>query len=196
MTHFQALKQNYYHRVAVGPFEQTTTQLLGSDIVLHLPVIEYFASRVRHCTELGVREGHSTVALLSGCKGRVASYDIERSPIVDLLDAIQLPCEWVFHRADTGDPRLQIEETDFLFIDTLHTYEHVSKELALHARLARKYLGFHDTYTCGKFDLSGPDPSVVGILPAISEFLARYPNEYRVVYETNVNNGMVIYERT
>lgn len=180
----------------MGPFEQQTTQLLGSDIVLHLPVIEYYASLCEHCTEFGVREGHSTVALIAGCKGDVVSYDIEHSPVVDLLRSIKLPCKsWAFKLGDTGSAALEMEETDFLFIDTLHTYEHVSKELALHGRKARKYLGFHDTFTCGQRDLSGPDPNVRGIMPAIQEFLAQFPGQYRTVYQTERNNGMLIVER-
>lgn len=193
---FHDLQQDYYHRVAVGPFERPTTSLVGSDIVLHLPVIEYFASLCRHCTEFGVREGHSTVALIAGCKGKVVSYDIEHTPVVDLLRAIPLPCaSWEFRPADTGSVRLEIEETDFLFIDTLHTYDHVRKELTLHGRKARRFLGFHDTFTCGERDLSGPDPSARGIMPAVREFLAAHPGEYRVAYETKANNGMTVYER-
>lgn len=194
--YFEALKQDRYHRVAVGPFERPTTRLQGSDIVLHLPVIEFFASRCGHCTEFGVRDGHSTVALIAGCPGVVVSYDVVRTPVVNLLQSLKLPCrEWRFVLANTADPSLDVEETDFLFFDTLHTYDHLSKELALHGRKARKYVGFHDTFTCGERDLSGPDPAAPGILPAINEFVARHHGQYRVVYETRVNNGMMVWER-
>jgi hypothetical protein len=192
---FKALKQNYYHRVACGPFEQPTTQLVPSDIVLHLPVLEFFASRCRHVTEFGVRDGHSTVALVAGCRGKVVSYDIVETPVVYLLRGMALPCEWDFRRADTGSPDLAIDPTDMIFFDTLHTREHLAKELRLHAGKAARYLAFHDTYTCGRYDLSGPDPRAEGILPAIEEFLAARPGQYRVAYETTVNNGLIVYER-
>lgn len=195
MSHFHALKQSMYHRVAVGPFEAPTHSLVGSDIVLHLPVLEYYASLCRHVTEFGTREGCSTVALLAGCRGEVHSYDIEVTPAKAVLGAMDLPCKWEFHVGDTGSPDTPVAETDMLFVDTLHTYEHVKKELAHHGRKARRFLAFHDTFTCGERDLSGPDPNALGILPAIREFLAPYPSEYRTVYRTDVNNGLWVLER-
>lgn len=193
---FFVLKQSHLHRVSSGPFELKATELIPSDIVLHLPVLEYYASLCDHVTEFGVRDGSSTVALISGCPGEVVSYDIEHTPIVDKLKKMFLPCRsWTFHRADTGNPNLHIAETDLLFIDTLHTYDHVSKELALHGRKARKFLVFHDTYTCGETDLSGPDPTVRGIGPAIWEFTEDYHGEYETVYKTNANNGLLVLAR-
>ena len=195
MNHFRALQQSMYHRVAVGPFEAPTHALVGSDIVLHLPVLEYYASLCRHVTEFGTREGCSTVALLAGCKGEVHSYDIEVTPAKAVLEAIELPARWHFHVGDTGSPDTPVAETDFLFVDTLHTYDHVTKELAHHGRKATKYLAFHDTFTCGEFDLSGPDPRARGILPAIEEFLARHPGEYETAYRTSCNNGLWVLKR-
>jgi hypothetical protein len=192
---FDNFYQSHYHRVSIGPNELATQSLVFSDIVLHLPVLEYYASLCEHVTEFGVREGSSTVALIAGCKGVVHSYDINNSPARHFLEAMELPCKWYFHQADTGDKTLDIEVTDMLFVDTLHTYEHVKKELAIHGRKARKYLAFHDTFTCGKFDISGDNPSAVGILPAIEEFLSQYPDEYRTVYRTDRNNGLWVLER-
>lgn len=196
MSTFHALKQSLYHRVAVGPFEMPVQALLGSDIVLHLPVLEYYASLCEHVTEFGVRDGHSTVALISGCKGVVHSYDIEESPAKPVLKSLQLPCKWEFHLGDTGSADLQVTETDLLFLDTLHTYDHLSRELLHHGRKARKFLAFHDTFTCGAFDLSGPDPRARGILPAIEEFIQKYPGEYETCYRTDCNNGLWILRRT
>jgi len=195
MKDFNALKQSFYHKVAVGPFETSTYTLVGSDIVLHLPVLEYYASLCDHVTELGTREGQSTVALVAGCKGEVHSYDICRSAFVDMFEGMNKPSRWFFHQGDTTDPTLGITDTDMLFVDTLHTYDHVTKELALWWRKARKFLAFHDTFTCGQFDLSGPDPHAKGILPAIEEFLAYYPDEYETVYRTDCNDGLWVLKR-
>lgn len=194
---FHALKQDHYHRIAVGVHETPCHRLLGSDIVLHLPVLEYFASKCGHVTEFGVREGCSTVALVAGCKGgEVHSYDIEPTPIRPVLEGMALPCKkWEFHQGDTGSPDLPVAETDLLFLDTLHTYAHLSKELLHHGRKARRYLAFHDTYACGARDLSGPDPTAEGITRAIEEFVSRHPHEYREVYRTDANNGFLVLER-
>lgn len=196
MTSFEEIRHDYYHRVSVAPNERRPDPIYFSDIVLHLPVLEYYASLCDHVTEFGVRDANSTVALISGCKGVVNSYDIDRSPMTKLLATLRLPCaKWEFFERSTIDPTLSIPVTDFLFIDTLHTFEHVSQELSLHGRKTKRFLGFHDTYTCGDRDLSGPDQNANGILPAIHAFLAKYPDEYRTVYRTNVNNGLWILER-
>jgi hypothetical protein len=192
---FETLKQSFFQRVAVSPGSPRPTEVVLSDIVLHLPVLQYYSSLCQHVTEFGVREGCSTVALISGCRGEVHSYDIADTPIRPSLEQMALPCSWTFHLGDTGDPNLEVAETDLLFLDTLHTYDHLSKELAHHGRKARKFLAFHDTHTCGDFDRSGPDPSARGILPAILEFLGRHPCEYENVYETAENNGLMVFRR-
>lgn len=194
---FESLKQNCYHRVAVGPFEGNTAVVVGSDIVLHLPVLEYYASLSETVVEFGVREGQSTIALIAGCPGKVTSFDIQKSPIVTRLQFMPLPCNWEFHELDTGSDKVadQVPECDMLFVDTLHTYDHVIKELFLHGRKAKKFLAFHDTFTCGERDLSGPNPNARGILPAIQEFLDTFPGEYETVYRTNSCNGLWVLKR-
>ena len=196
MTDFETLKQAAYHRVACGPFEQPTRELSLSDIVLHLPVLEYYASKCDHVTEFGVRDGQSTLALIAGCKGDVRSYDIAWSPIVETLYTMSLPCLWKFRQIDTGSSyhASVVGETDFLFVDTAHVYDHVRRELALHGRKARKFIGFHDTYTCELNDISGPDPKAEGIGRAIREFLDEH-GDYREVFKTNVCNGLLVVER-
>jgi hypothetical protein len=201
---FEELKQDYFHHVSAGPYEKTFGRGPGSDILFHLPVLEYYASRCEHITEFGVRSAFSTVALLSGLgKGNITkvngvpqrkvlcSWDIEASPMVRRLQSIQLPCEWVFRQGDTGSP-LSIEETDMIFFDTLHTHEHLSKELKHHGHKARWFLAFHDTFTCGERDVSGPNPNVRGILPAIYDYVGK---SWKCVYKTDWSNGLMIYER-
>ena len=194
MTDFDLFALSHYQRVPASPAEPKATELLFSDIVSHLPVLEFFASLCSHVTEFGVRDGSSTVALLKGCRGQVHSYDIERTPSVNRLQSMLLPCIWTFHQAST----VQIEpipETEMLFIDTMHFFEHVLKELQIHGRQAKRFLAFHDTFTCGHFDISGPNPNTRGILPAIELFLASYPDEYRTVYRTDACNGLWVLAR-
>jgi len=194
---FEVLRADYYHRIAMGPFEPrgecdpSLLASLGSDIVLHLPILEYYASHCAHVTEFGLRNGHSTVALLSGCKGQVHSYDIVRYPIVDALSTWALPCQWCFHQQSSIDRTLNISETDLLFVDSEHTYAHVKAELALHGRKARKWLAFHDTATYGHNGSDGTH----GIVQAIGEFVEEYPEEYRTVYRTDHCNGLWVLER-
>ena len=49
-----------------------------------------------------------------------------------------LGIDFSFHVADTR--KIEIEETDLLFIDTEHNYEQIQKELELHGNKARKFI--------------------------------------------------------
>jgi cephalosporin hydroxylase len=192
---FRDLQRDYFGRYATDP-EWKGPATGPSDIVLHLPVLEYYASLCSHVTEFGVRDGHSTVALLSGCRGEVHSYDVDRRPVVGWLEKdTSYGASWHFHRASTVDPSVVVSNTELLFIDTLHTRDHLAKELMLHGRKASRYLIFHDTETCGRTDRSGPNKDAPGILPAIEEFLARFPGEYTERFRTPRNNGLLVLER-
>ena len=94
-----------------------------------------------------------------------------------------------FIQASTTD--VEIEETDLLFIDTLHVYEQLKAELGKHAGKVRKYIIMHDTVTFGTHgELSG----TTGLMPAVNEFLASNPQwKIKEVY-TNLH-GLTILER-
>ena len=91
--------------------------------------------------------------------------------------------------ADTRE--ITIEETDMLFIDSLHTYDQLKKELGLHGNKAKKYLVFHDTFTYG---LKGEIAGTVGLLPAIIEFIIENPCWFFKIHKIN-NNGLIVLER-
>lgn len=193
---FETLKEMKYTQVAFWPGCRMPMPPVASDIVLHLPVLEYYASLCDHVTEFGLRGADSTVALLAGCHGEVHSYDIEVSPGVKLIEETTgLPARWEFHLGDTGSSLTEVAETDLLFLDTLHTYDHLKLELQHHGRKARKFLAFHDTETCGQKDVSGSRPDARGIVPAIEEFLARHEGQYETVYRTSACNGLWVLRR-
>ena len=84
----------------------------------------------------------------------------------------------------------EIEECDFLFLDTWHSYDQVKGELIRHGNKAKKYIGFHDTQFYDFKDMSGTQ----GIWPAIEEWLAANRNWY--IYEKFANNhGVTILKR-
>jgi hypothetical protein len=86
-----------------------------------------------------------------------------------------------------------------LFVDTLHTYDHVKKELSDHNLCAvNKYLVFHDTYTQGTKSLDVPGEE--GILRAIFEAVNFFNDEYdraqfELRYASNFNHGLLVYEK-
>jgi hypothetical protein len=191
---FRSLRDQFYAETQATP-DFRPASLVLSDVVLHLPVLEWFASHCGHVTEFGTRDGRSTVALVAGCRGEVHSYDIVRTAFARQFADVAKPCRWFFHQASTVDETIPVSSPELLFVDTLHTYDHVARELALHGRKASRYLAFHDTYTCGERDRSGPDPRAPGIVPAIEEFVARHAGDYDTAYRTNAGNGLWVLRR-
>lgn len=162
-----------------------------NDIVEHLPYLQSLAWLCEHCTEFGTRRAYSTSALISGCKGKVVSYDIDRREEVDFLRNIPLPCKWEFRQCSTIDPNISIEYTDLLFIDTLHTYEQVKTELLLHSYKVGRYIVFHDTATPRNEPGHEND---IGILNAVIDFIIDHPEWKPIVNRKNCN-GLLVLER-
>lgn len=163
-----------------------------SDINEHLPMLYFLASQCDHVTEFGVRTGASTLAFLHGLQGRPAtlrSYDINDNFGVHKPLAPHTSVDWQFAVCSTLAIS-QIEPTDLLFVDTLHRYDQVRQELALHGDAVRRWIVFHDTET---FGVTGDDGGE-GINRAIEEWLDAKP-EWRIVYRTHRNNGLTVIER-
>lgn len=169
-------------------YEKAKTQ--KSDINENVHILYDLAQECKHVTEMGVRTGVSTRALLNS-NVELVSYDIELNRNVsDLFKfAINVGKKVSYKKANVLD--IEIEETDLLFIDTLHTYEQLKQELKLHGNKARKYLAFHDTFT---FGLKGEIGGNNGLLSAIIEFLIENPHWRFKIYKTN-NNGFTVLER-
>jgi len=168
-----------------------------SDINEHLPTLKKYASECDHVTEMGVRTVVSTYALMMGKPKKLISIDI--TPIEDYgIDRNELKSlaaknntDFEFIVGDTTSDSLNIEETDFLFIDTWHTYKQLSKELTLHGNKARKFIGFHDTTL---FESYGEDDSRPGLWQAIEEFIQSNPN-WVVFDKYENNNGLTIIKK-
>jgi hypothetical protein len=177
--------------------DQLTTALehatrTPSDINEHLPLLSLLAAQCQQVTEFGVRTGCSTLAFLHGLRTKRAtlrSYDINDQFDVFKTMRPHTKTDWVFSVCSTLAIS-QIEPTDLLFIDTLHRYDQVRQELALHGDAARRWIVFHDTET---FGVTGDDGGE-GINRAIDEWLVLEP-QWRVVYRTHRNNGLTVIER-
>jgi hypothetical protein len=140
------------------------------------------------------------------------SYDVNPLPPLVCKELRELSSkegtDWQFKQEDVL--LNTIEETDLLFIDTLHTYKQLKLELYRHAHKAKQFLVFHDTTTFGYRDENvlqlNPNwdasqkhlfehlPDKQGLMPAISEFLQTYKCwTIKAKYENN--NGLLILER-
>lgn len=167
-----------------------------SDINEHLPTLMKYAKGLDHITEMGVRTVVATWAFLNAKPKKYVGYDIVYHPNMDALKEFP-QANIVIEDVLTAD----IEQTDFLFIDTYHTATQLRKELAKHHSKVNKYIGFHDTTTFGTVGeppyegISGDLACGKGLLFALGEFLNEHP-EWKVVYKTDANNGLTIIERS
>jgi GT2 family glycosyltransferase/predicted Zn-dependent protease len=159
----------------------------ASDIHEHLPTLHALAKECRHVTEFGTRTGLSTTALLHAQPDKLVCYDRVKYPQVEHLRRAAGRTEFVFREEDVL--WADIEETDLLFIDTLHTYGQLKEELRLHAHKARKYIVLHDTTTFGE---KGEVEGQGGLWPAVEEFLAKGTFRLKARYENN--NGLTVLE--
>ena len=148
-----------------------------SDIGLHLPRLRWLASLHDRVTEFGVRQGRSTVALLAG-NPYLTSYDI----VPTSSQFIETECPgWTFILGSTLE--VDIDETDMLFIDTVHTYDQLHGELERHADKVRQTIVLHDTYG------TDSETDVKGMWRAIRE------SGWRVLFDVPECNGLTVLGR-
>jgi predicted O-methyltransferase YrrM len=153
-------------------------------------------------TEMGTRHGWSTVALLMGCPQWLISYDIDPKP----EDYEQIRQAWVDHTLrDEGlefrkgnTLEVEIQETDILFIDTLHTGAQLSAELERHHGKVKHLIAMHDLTSYGLQDeapvtMQGRN-YVPGLVPAVFQFMMDHP-EWKVEFYTPICNGLLILKR-
>lgn len=121
-------------------------QAHGADYTLHHRWIWCHGKGGGSYAELGVNQGATLAcALLSGFR-RVVGIDIN----LWLLE----PHRGLFDRAiltQRDSREAWFMPVDFLFIDTVHTVEHVAAELAMHAARVRQRIMVHDTEAPGLY---------------------------------------------
>jgi hypothetical protein len=164
-----------------------------SDINEHLPTLRRLASRCDHVTEMGMRGAVSTTALLVAQPKRFVSWDIDAKAVVsqNVADLVVLAGQTVFQPRVGNTLEIEIEETDLLFIDTLHTAAQLKAELARHGSKVRSWIALHDTMT---FGLRGEDGKEPGLRAAIADFQRNNFPLWGVVGDYENNNGLVVLE--
>jgi hypothetical protein len=164
-----------------------------SDINEHMSVLRDYATKCTSVTELGVRTGVSIWAWLDAKVPCIRAYDLNYPPADELQYIEQFASEqnldFKFIQADVRT--IEIEPTDLLFIDTLHTYNQLKLELLLHSSKVRKYIIFHDTTLYG---LHGEDGSTPALQAALFEFLGANA-EWSFDRIFTHNNGLSIFKR-
>ena len=160
-----------------------------TDMCEHMDVIRFYASQCVRVVELGVYDCTSTWALLAGCPKKLTSYDIERRAEVSEVESAAQGSGTEFKFVLASSLEVELEECDLLFVDSMHTYEHLKQELALHAGKVTRYIIMHDTTTFGEVDQSGEGR---GLWPAVEEFLAAHPKWALAERRTNCHGLSVL----
>lgn len=117
-------------------------------IAPYMDILLKYSKECSHITEFGINQVNSTWAFLNSRPKKLISYDIDlhikptqyipefRNTNIWLIWAMILSYEenlnFTALQADTT--KIDIEQTDLLFIDTNHTEEHLRLELRLHKK--------------------------------------------------------------
>lgn len=159
-----------------------------SDIGGHMATLLRLGQRCKHITEFGVRGGNSTSCWLAARPVTLRCYDINIPDDLDLFREAAEHTDFIFTQADTAH-LIDIDETDLLFLDTLHTARQLSAELRHQHRVAR-YIVMHDTATNAWAGENNED----GLLKALIEFLLDNP-QWRIKEHHKFCNGLTVLER-
>ena len=202
--------ENFYNKLCQLDFDREYTFSRGIvDINEHLPTLRKYASECNHVTEMGTRFAVSTHALLIGKPSKVVAIDLNKhfyTPYENDVKLFAESCGVEYEFIEGDDLNMDIEQTDMLFIDTLHTYNQLSKELRKHEKSVNKWIILHDTITFGERDedfyrngkinegVSTQEVTKRGLYVDLIDFLTENKDWVIKEHFTN-NNGLTVIER-
>jgi len=185
---------------ATGIFKRKKNE--PSDINEHMETLLKYASSSDSIVELGVRAMVSTWAFILGKPSKLTCVDLyppskylnDNGAFQSIAEMIckDLGIEFTFIVGNSLE--VEIPKTDLLFIDTLHSYEQLSKELELHSGNVKKWIILHDTESCKDYFVDSYGDLMGGLRYSISGFLDAHPEWATKEVFTN-NNGLTILER-
>jgi hypothetical protein len=176
-----------------------------SDMYEHLPTLRKYAGKCDTVCGFGTNDLTSTLGLLSGFPKHLITLDLNHpddifaltfepfspnrkeneEPMViklnlETVNKIAAENEIEFKFIQTNSLEFSFNSVDLLFIDSLHTYTQLTKELMLHSKKVKKYIILHDTEFYGEKGQDNKDDEgnylcphweTKGIGHAIAEFL-------------------------
>jgi hypothetical protein len=165
------------------------------DIGEHLPELRRLALECPAVIEIGLGPIVSTWGIIQGLSENTAPYrsylgiDIDQPPIsrLNLVSEEATKHGISFRFLKENDLNINIEPADLLFIDSMHTYCHLTYELNTFSPKIRKYIALHDTSEpwgdCDDVAYAGDyseypasyNRKKRGLWPAVEDFLRLHP---------------------
>ncbi len=163
-----------------------------TDMRHHIPILRDCAAGKR-VVEFGCRRGVSTMAMMAGRPLWLQTYDLDRTPDVDLMLAMAKDegIDLRFVQADI-DKLESVPECDVVGIDAMHNGNSVKIQLKLAKNAGASKVWLHDVEI---FAETGDLPGTPGIMVAVREFLSDNP-DWRISYFTKESYGLAILEKT
>lgn len=208
---YENFTESYFNKFVNLQFDKNLIYGRGIvDINEHLYTLRKYSSMCNTVTEMGTRFAISTLALIIGSpNGKVTSIDLNYhfyEPYEEETKRFADECGTNYEFIIGDVLKMDIENTDMLFIDTLHTYNQLSKELRRHESKVNKWIILHDTVTYGQRDeifyTNGTISDEVineskiksGLYTALLDFLDENKN-WKIKDHYENNNGLTIIER-
>ena len=188
-----------------------------SDINQHLPTLMNYAKECESVLELGVRGCVSSWAFAHGLEHNGTNKKILFcNDITDCnISELETNCKGIVDIQHKWCSDLSLnfpdDSFDIVFIDTLHVYGQLKRELNKFSKIAKKYIIMHDTTVdkvhgevrrCRMGRLNHlikttgipKEELLIGLQPAIDEFL-QDNNIWKVKEVFENNNGLTILEK-
>lgn len=185
-----------------------------SDINEHLAKLRKLAGDSSSVVEIGTRNMISTWGIIQGLSENsfsTKSYlgiDLQEPPleILFLIKGLANENAITFGFQQANDMHIDIPNTDMLFIDSLHTYAHLTYELNRFASKVNKYIAMHDTSSpWGEEDdieydgdyseyPEGIDRTKRGLWSAVEDFLVGH-SDWILLERYFNNHGFTVLQR-
>jgi len=179
------IQGNFENCRTLSEFYQQASELYAERYgIAHLDyykTIESLVKQVNSYKELGSMQGVSAAAAILG------NPNLTFIEMIDITFKYLNPHRKLFSEfngklkfSECDSTKCKINEVDMTFIDSLHKYNHLKKEISLHAPKTKKFLMFHDT-------------NLKGIKKAIKETVNTTDWKYKIVNEQGC--GFTVLER-
>ena len=162
---------------------------LERDSNRHMPKLRELADNCKTVTDISIRQ-ESFIALAASKAEVVYSHSNEHNTLTDHV--VKLRGKFVQRLSAIPQNIIQIQPTDLLFLNTTHTANQVSKELAVFAPSVRHYIVLHNTMIYGETGEGHTEQAPVpGILLSVRHFMRQNP-EWSVIYHSTEQFGLTV----